>query len=189
MGKYYSKQDTHIWWCLKKLYYIIFEFLDLYVPNYIKLDYDRCYVMCCILMLKADVNAKDVMAYCHVTDVVVTLVLVVDVNHLVLWGNWLYCDRWKSLWWLMLCHEYIRTDVIILSCIRLIWPCEWWKITCETVNVWSGRWYNHIGWCYCHGRCYCHTGWRSGRCCCHIGRRRQMLLPLWQMLLPYGSLF
>ena len=54
------------------------------MPNYIKLDYERCYVMCYILMLKADVDAKDVMAYCHVTDVVVTLVLVVDVNHLVL---------------------------------------------------------------------------------------------------------
>ena len=34
-------------------------------------------------MLVADVIAKDVMAYCHVTDVMVTLVLVADVNHLI----------------------------------------------------------------------------------------------------------
>ena len=36
------------------------------------------------LYLMADVIAKDVMACCHVTDVMVTLVLVADVNHLIL---------------------------------------------------------------------------------------------------------
>ena len=39
-------------------------------------DYDRCYVIYYILVLVADVIAKDVMAYCHVTDVIVTLVKV-----------------------------------------------------------------------------------------------------------------
>ena len=37
-----------------------------------------------ILVLVADVIAKDVMAYYHVTDVTVTLVKVADVNHLIL---------------------------------------------------------------------------------------------------------
>ena len=40
--------------------------------------------MCYILVLVADVIAKDVMAICHVTDVTVTLVKVADVNHLIL---------------------------------------------------------------------------------------------------------
>ena len=47
-------------------------------------NYDRCYVIYYILVLVADVIAKDVMAYCHVTDVTVTLVKVADVNHLIL---------------------------------------------------------------------------------------------------------
>ena len=47
-------------------------------------DYDRCYVIYYILVLVADVIAKDVMAHCHVTDVIVTLVKVADVNHLIL---------------------------------------------------------------------------------------------------------
>ena len=47
-------------------------------------NYDRCNVIYYILVLVADVIAKDVMAYCHVTDVIVTLVKVADVNHLIL---------------------------------------------------------------------------------------------------------
>ena len=79
--------------------------------------------------------------------------------------------------------------MLLSQCIRLIWPCEWWKTICETVDImWSGRWNNHfwlmlLPWQMLlpyrldrSGRCYCHIGWRG----------RQMLLPLWQMLLPLG---
>ena len=79
--------------------------------------------------------------------------------------------------------------MVLSHCNRLIWPCEWWKTTCETVDImWSDRWNNHF-WLML-------LSWqmllpfrleRSGRCNCHIGwRGRQMLLPLWQMLLPLG---
>ena len=63
------------------IYYFEF-FLNLYVPNISNITI--CYVYITSLCLKADVIAKDVMAYCQVTDVMVTLVLVADVNHLCL---------------------------------------------------------------------------------------------------------
>ena len=59
------------------------NFLDLFFAKVYEFDYDRCCVICYILVLVADVIAKDVMAYCQVTDVMVTLVLVADVNHLI----------------------------------------------------------------------------------------------------------
>ena len=62
------------------IYY--FEFFEFVCAKYIK--YNNCYVYITSLCLKVDVIAKDVMAYCQVTDVMVTLVLVADVNHLCL---------------------------------------------------------------------------------------------------------
>ena len=58
------------------IYY--FEFFEFVCAKYIK--YNNCYVYITSLCLKADVIAKDVMAYCQVTDVMVTLVLVADVK-------------------------------------------------------------------------------------------------------------